>query len=182
VLFSPTSNPAGTGLNARGIYVIDCNNKRLRLSDSRVLGTLVIINPHTTSEIGPRVSMSPASADLPTLLVDGEMFFQLDDDDLLEWDAERNFNPSGAPYLGETDSDESDRYPSWIRGLTYVSGKAKISQNSAFEGVLWVNGRVQVSGARTLTVRWAPLTAPIPGFTTASSMFVEADSVQRLAP
>jgi len=182
VLFSPTSNPAGTGLNARGIYVIDCNNKRLRLSDSRVLGTLVIINPHTTSEIGPRVSMSPASADLPTLLVDGEMFFQLDDDDLLEWDAERNFNPSGAPYLGETDSDESDRYPSWIRGLTYVSGKAKISQNSAFEGVLWVNGKVQVSGARTLTVRWAPLTAPIPGFTTASSMFVEADSVQRLAP
>jgi hypothetical protein len=182
VLFSPTSNPAGTGLNARGIYVIDCNNKGLRLSDSRVLGTLVIINPHTTSRIGPKVSMSPASADLPTLLVDGEMFFDLEDDDLREWDADRNFNPSGAPYLGETDSDESDRYPSRIRGLTYVSVKAKIGQNSAFEGVLWVNGEVHVSMSRTLTVRWAPLTAPIPGFTTASSMFVEADSVQRLAP
>jgi hypothetical protein len=182
VLFSPTSNPAGTGLNARGIYVIDCNNKGLRLSDSRVLGTLVIINPHRTSRIGPKVSMSPASADLPTLLVDGEMFFDLEDDDLQEWDADRNFNPSGAPYLGETDSDESDRYPSRIRGLTYVSVKAKIGQNSAFEGVLWVNGEVHVSMSRTLTVRWAPLTAPIPGFTTASSMFVEADSVQRLAP
>jgi hypothetical protein len=182
VLFSPTSNPAGTGLNARGIYVIDCNNKGLRLSDSRVLGTLVIINPHRTSRIGPKVSMSPASADLPTLLVDGEMFFDLEDDDLREWDADRNFNPSGAPYLGETDSDESDRYPSRIRGLTYVSVKAKIGQNSAFEGVLWVNGEVHVSMSRTLTVRWAPLTAPIPGFTTASSMFVEADSVQRLAP
>ena len=184
VLFSPTSNPAGTGLNARGIYVIDCTNKRLRLSESRVLGTLVIINPHTTSRIGPKVSMSPASADLPTLLVDGEMFFELEDDDLREewWHADRNFNPSGAPYLGETDSDESDRYPSWIRGLTYVSGKAKISQNSAFEGVLWVNGGVHVSMSRTLTVRWAPLTAPIPGFTTASSMFVKAESVQRLAP
>lgn len=182
VLFSPTSNPAGTGLNARGIYVIDCANKRLMLSESRVLGTLVIINPHRTSRIGPRVSMSPASADLPTLLVDGEMFFDLEDDDLREWDADRNFNPSGAPYLGETDSDESDRYPSRIRGLTYVSVKAKIGQNSAFEGVLWVNGEVHVSMSRTLTVRWAPLTAPIPGFTTASSMFVEADSVQRLAP
>jgi hypothetical protein len=182
VLFSPTSNPAGTGLNARGIYVIDCANKRLMLSESRVLGTLVIINPHRTSRIGPKVSMSPASADLPTLLVDGEMFFDLEDDDLREWDADRNFNPSGAPYLGETDSDESDRYPSRIRGLTYVSVKAKIGQNSAFEGVLWVNGGVHVSMSRTLTVRWAPLTAPIPGFTYASSMFVEADSVQRLAP
>ena len=185
VLFSPTSNPAGTGLNARGIYVIDCANKRLMLSESRVLGTLVIINPHRTSRIGPKVSMSPASADLPTLLVDGEMFFDLEDDDLREWDAwdaDRNFNPSGAPYLGETDSDESDQYPSRIRGLTYVSAKAKIGQNSAFEGVLWVNGGVHVSMSRTLTVRWAPLTAPIPGFTTASSMFVKAESVQRLAP
>lgn len=182
VLFSPVSNPANTGVNARGIYVINANNRRVNIRNSRVLGTLVILNPNALSQIGPKVSMSPASSDLPTLLVRGSIDFVLDNADLTESDEDRNFNPAGAPYMGTTDSDTSDAYPSRIRGLVYVSINASINKSSAFEGVLWVTGKTVTRGGRTLSVRWAPLTNPIPGFSRVSAMRVANEGVTRVAP
>lgn len=182
VLFSPASNPAGTGLNARGIYVINANDKKLRITNTRVLGTLVILNASPASEIGPDVSISPASSDLPAMLVRGSMRFQLENADLRENDVARNLNPAGAPYLGVTDSDMSDAYPARIRGLVYVSNNVVIHDHSTFEGVLWVGGTTDVRGNRTLSVRWAPLTDPIPGFSRVSSMRVANEGVVRVAP
>ncbi|HLP83891.1 MAG TPA: hypothetical protein VK157_06035, partial [Phycisphaerales bacterium] len=182
VLFSPTSNPANTGLNAKGVYVINANNNAVTITSSRVYGTLVIINAKSSSKIGPKVTMSPASSDMPTLLVSGSMVISLEDPDLTESDAERNLNPTGAPYLGATDGDSSDAYPSRIRGLVYVSNSLTINENSAFEGVLWVNGKLSISGARTASVRWMPLTNPIPGFMTATSMYVQDQTALRIAP
>lgn len=181
-LFSPTSNPANTGLNAKGVYVIRANGHRVNIGNARVYGTLVIVNPGTSSAIGPKVTMSPASSDMPTLLIQGSMKVLLGDDDLTESDAERNLNPTGAPYLGTTDGDSSDSYPSRIRGLVYVSNSLVIDENSAFEGVLWVGGKLSITGARTASVRWMPLTDPIPGFMTATSMYVQDQTSLRLAP
>ncbi len=182
VLFSPASNPANTGLNARGIYVINARNNLLRITNSRVLGTLVILNANPASEIGPDVSISPASSDLPAMLVLGSIEFQLENADLRESEVARNLNPVGAPYLGVTDSDTSDAYPARIRGLVYVSQNVVIDDHSAFEGVLWVRGKTSVRATRTLTVRWAPLTSPIPGFSRVSSMRVANEGVTRVAP
>jgi hypothetical protein len=182
VLFSPTSNPAGTGVNAKGVYVINANGKKVDFEDTRVFGTLVIINAHAQSAIGSRVSMSPAASDMPTLLVDGSIDFGMEMNDLTESGAGRNLNPTGAPYLGATDSDTSDQYPSRIRGLVYVSGNAQISGSSVFEGVLWIRGKLTVNGNMTLTARWAPLTEPIAGFTQATGIYVAPESVARVAP
>ncbi len=182
VLFSPLSNPAGTGVNARGVYVINANGHTVTITNTRVHGTLVIINPSTQSRIGERVSMAPAFSNMPTLLVDGTIEFAMTGADLTEAAAARNLNPAGAPYLGVTDSDTADAYPARLRGLVYVSGNAIIAENSVFEGVLWIRGKLSVTAGKTVTARWAALTDPIAGFSEATQMYVAAESVSRVAP
>ena len=81
-----------------------------------------------------------------------------------------------------TDSDTNDVYPARIRGLVYVSNNVVIHAHSAFEGVLWVGGTTDVRGNQTLSVRWAPLTDPIPGFSRVSSIRVANEGVMRVAP
>jgi hypothetical protein len=47
-----------------------------------------------------------------------------------------NFNPSGVPYLGGTDSDTSDSYPSEIDGLVHVKGTLVMDQGSLVRGAI----------------------------------------------
>lgn len=182
VLFSPVSNPAGTGVDTRGVYVINANGHTVTITNSRIVGTLIIINASAQSRIGERVSMAPASSNQPTLLVNGSIEFAMTSNDLTETVAGRNLNPAGAPYLGVTDTDTADAYPTRLRGLVYVSGNANVTENSAFEGTLWIRGKLNVAATKTATVRWTPLTDPIPGFSQATAITIAAESVSREAP
>lgn len=51
-----------------------------------------------------------------------------------------NFNPLGAPLAGVEDADVSDKYPSLIKGLVYVSGQlnlpATLFANRSFTGTV----------------------------------------------
>jgi hypothetical protein len=158
-LFAPGINPYGTG-NARGIYVIDCENKSLSFNRSRVYGTLVLIN------VGSSCTISDASFESiegqPALLARGNITMNFGADDISEASVARNLNPVGAPYLGATDNDLNDLYPAGIRGLAYVNGNVAMS-SSHIHGTLIIDGNL--TGIGYVRAVWAPQPALIEGFT-----------------
>lgn len=161
-LLSPAVNPYGTA-NARGIYVIDCENKTLRVHESRVYGTLIIINPGLATTL--EANSIEAIPGQPALLVRGNITVNTGDNDLKESTINRNFNPAGAPFLGLTNSDESDIYPVVINGLVVIVGNLSPTFMHV-QGCVIVDGNI--SGlAGYLRVVSSPQALPIPGFTDA---------------
>ena len=122
VLLSPTNNPYGE-LNDSGIYVIDCAYQKVVIRNSRVFGTLVLLNPASSTVLGddsPLV-MSPAKDVYPTLLVEnGEITINPSLSGLQESLLNVNFNPPDAPY-GDfaSNSELTDTFPSMVRGLVF---------------------------------------------------------------
>jgi hypothetical protein len=166
-LFGPQHNPFGAS-NPWGIYVIDCEGQNLSIAGSRVLGTLVLLNTGDSSGVTDVVHMQQLAPNYPALMVQGSFRFdmaQLLTNSRTLSEGSVNFNPPGAPYLGLTDTDSSDSYPSRIEGIVYVTGEARITDNSDFVGTLLAD-RVVVQGSQVLTVmhqRYA-LDYPPPGF------------------
>lgn len=74
-VLSPTTNPYGP-VNSRGIYVIDCNGGELVIMDSRIVGTLVVINASSVRVEGS-VNWNTAEPALPALLVDAPLTISL---------------------------------------------------------------------------------------------------------
>jgi hypothetical protein len=156
-LISPASNPFGAVTNAKGIYVIDCQGKRLSIKDSRIVGTLVLINPGPGSRIGTpgtgdsaSLSWVPAVSNYPCLLVKGDLIISFDSTRILgEWSLGTNFNPPGTPYpypIGATNATNSDTYPSEIAGLVYVSGNLTGDNWSPEVAMLLVGGGYVANG------------------------------------
>ncbi|WP_166831148.1 hypothetical protein [Thalassoroseus pseudoceratinae] len=149
VLFSPSNNPYGTP-NSDGIYIIDCGGKSLSMQNLRVVGTLVIINGGTGTtgtSLKKEVNFEPAYNNYPSLLVQGDLELRITSGSLSEADAGTNFNPSGTPWQGNTDSDTSDSYPSRMAGIVYATGNMTLhggNKNESFllNGVLICNGNV----------------------------------------
>jgi hypothetical protein len=173
-VLGPNVNPFGTA-NSSGIYWIDCQNTtKLVIERSRILGTLLILNPGPGSciDYGP-IHMSPAVPGYPALLVSnagGNNFAiqatpdptaDVADNDLTESENGVNFNPSGVPHktLG-TDTDESDTYDSELYGLVVVSGNLTYANSPAIRGRVVVGGTV--SGSPTFEYRPDALLNPPP--------------------
>jgi hypothetical protein len=174
-LFAPTVNPFGVAGNVEGIYVIDCKGQNLQIQNSRVYGTLVILNPGTTCCFQGRLSIAPVSPNFPGVMVQGGAQFDMEWNELHEGELNTNFNPPGAPFEDATDTDTADRYPSRIKGLTYISGKLKIKANlageSAFEGsVVCSTMEFEGTGDARFTYRPTHLNNPPPGFATGGAM------------
>ena len=176
-LISPTSNPFGAVTNAKGIYVIDCLGKRLSIKGSRIVGTLVLINPGPGSRIGTPVdgdtvslNWAPAVSNYPCLLVKGDMIISFRSDrNLEEPKIGVNLNPPGTPYpypIGATNVTTSDVYPGQIAGLVYVSGNLTGDDWAPQVAMLFVGGGY-VAMDDNLTLNYDPtyLTKPPPGFT-----------------
>ncbi len=176
VLLSAASNPFGA-LNDRGVYVIDCGDKLIRIHRSRIVGTLVILNPGDGSTIDSGVLMQ-GNPDAPTLLVDGSITISSDSRDFTENDAKFNFNPPGTPYLGVSDSDEADSYPSLLQGLIYVHGDLTSQGDVTIEGTLLVGQALTTSGR--LTIRSVKPPAPVLGFRRVSGWSIDRASIERL--
>jgi hypothetical protein len=128
-VISPGSNPWGT-VNSAGIYVIDCQNQSVTIKNSRIHGTLVLLNAGANSSIEGSVHWDAVVKNLPALLVQGNLKFGYHDSALDEATLSRNFNPAGSPYEGDSDSDTTDTYPSRIYGLVYVSGHLNLPADS----------------------------------------------------
>ncbi len=135
VVLSPGVNPYG-GTNTDGLYVITTSSD-ITIRRSRINGTLVIVCPGHTVTIKDNVFIQPARSDYPALIIDGNAKLQVVSTSQLSESTEgTNFNPAGAPYLGVTDSDQSDSYPSEIDGLVHVKGTLSLDQSTLVRGAV----------------------------------------------
>ncbi len=183
-LLSPAVNPFGGTKNAEGIYVIDCQGQNLQIKNSRVLGTLVILNPGTVCCIQRAVHFSPVSPHFPAVMVQGNVQFDTAWDSLSENAMATNFNPAGAPHENVVDADTVDLYPSAIKGLTYVSGRLKIKGNlaaeCAFDGsVVCATIELESTGDARFSYRPTHLHYPPPGFAQGTQLQVVPGTWQR---
>ncbi|MBL0869972.1 MAG: hypothetical protein IBJ18_05275 [Phycisphaerales bacterium] len=163
-LLSPTANPFGDP-DPLGRYVIDCANSTINISDLRVVGTLILLNPGSGSSISGSVNFAPANPGQPVLLVDKDFTVNLSSSTLSEnplLATKYNYNPVGTPYpypTGTTDADQADTYPSQINGLIFIRGDLTIQGTSRLGQVI-VSGRTSISGTLTLTPSTAEGTTP----------------------
>jgi hypothetical protein len=183
VVLSPASNPyslLGLFTNAKGIYVIDCQNQVLKITHCRIVGTLVILNPGSGSSIGlgtssttDQINWSPAVTGYPCLLVKGNInmaFCSSSGSMLTESSTGVNFNPSGTAYPypgGASNSNTTDSYPSIIDGLVYVSGNVTDGSQPSYPVLdLLVVGGAYDANQDTITFNYTTnyLNAPPPGF------------------
>lgn len=145
VALGPGLNPYGSKTtNASGIYVIDCQNGSLTISNCRIVATLIIKNC-TSLKFSGSVSIQSPSSTQPTLLVDGSADIELSNTDLGELTNLTNFNPSGVPNSGITDIDTLDTYPSRINGLMYITGALRIAGTSRLIGVVICGSDVKIA-------------------------------------
>jgi hypothetical protein len=176
-VLSPSVNQlypgAPTDPSGNGIYWIDCGGAKLLIERSRILGTLLIVNPGANSGVnnGP-INWSPAVAGYPALLVDSDNGTSADfalgatNRMLSEKENGVNFNPSGAPHedFGQ-DSDTNDIYPSQIRGLIAVRHDLTFQNRTLVRGQIIVGNNI-ANGSGELEIDYQPdsLLNPPSGF------------------
>lgn len=177
VVISPSSNPYNTlATNPEGIYVINCAEVNIVIRNSRIVGTLVILDPGPQTEIQQSVNWAAAVANYPALLVRGTMQVNLDSSgaSLSEGTLATNFNPPGTPYNGVEDGDTTDTYPSLISGLVYTSLDLNTEAGMFVEGVVVVGNMLNASAGTNinLTYQRTFLDNPPPGFTEPPRMVI----------
>lgn len=175
----PGRNPYGA-TSASGVYIIDCHGQIFRLRRSRIVGTLVILDPGAGSRIEDGVSIEPASADSPALLVRGALEFRQVSTDLSEADEVTNFNPTGVPGIAgaASDTDQADRYPSYLKGVVFIAGHCKVAAPTTIEGTLIVDGSLLLEA--NLMVRHRKPEEIIPGFFEVTGITMEEGSLARV--
>ena len=179
-LLSPSSNPFGGGTNSEGIYIIDAQGETLDIEDSRIVGTLVILNAAWGSVIRGSVNWEPAVPNYPALMSNDELNLAMTSAPLSEATTGRNFNPVGSGVGGAEDSTLDDSYSSVIKGIVYSVGDIAISNSVWIDGVLVAGNTLTISGGLTVTYQQAHLDDPPPGFIDTAPMVVVAGSWKQL--
>jgi hypothetical protein len=158
-LLAPTSNPFGN-LNQRGLYVLDCAGRNVTISDCRIVGTLLLVNPGASSALSGAVVMEPAIRGYPCLVVDGNITLDASSTRLNE--SGTNFNPQGVPHPyfgGSVDQDMSDGYAARIYGGVAVTGRFIMQGTGSIAG-LSVGGDCGIQGSLTVNrddwASWSP--------------------------
>lgn len=194
-LLSPQNNPFTGVTNSSGIYVLNCGGKKIHIRNTRIYGTLVVLNPGAGSKIegsvcwDPTVVLStdPSVPNLPALVTDGPLEVSLESTPLSESSVGVNFNPTGSPYAGVTDSDLLDTYPSQISGVLFSVPDFTITKYTTINGTVVGMNKVIVNGtapaATGVTVTHQPLyyyvNAPI-GFRGAPVPKMKPGSVEKV--
>lgn len=163
-VFTPTYNVLSGGPSASGIYVLNCAGAVIRITEVRLHGTLVILDPGAGSSVTGPIHFENYNAANPVLLVRGNIDFSWTGTLSETATGPTNYNPNNAAYGGSTDTDTTDTYPGVMRGLVYVSGSLNVTAGETFEGVVVAGGAVTTSAAVTITHNSAIITAPPPGF------------------
>ena len=181
-LISPNSNPFGATKNPKGIYIIDCGGVAVTIRDSRIVGTLVLLNsPATTWIDGSIVLGAGDQRIIPALLVQGSAIIGTDNNPLSESSGTNyNFNPAGTPYNGNADSDTSDTYPSEIKGIVYISGNLTLVDDAHFKGSVVVAGTITSSQKLTLQYDATYYNDAPPGFSAQTQVYISPGTYARM--
>jgi len=142
-LLSPTVNPFGGGTNADGLYLIDCGGAGLIVSDTRIVGTLVVRNAGSNSGTEKGLLWEPARTDYPAMLIEGDFNFA-HDATLSESSIGLNVNPSGLAAGGVSNATATDVFPSTVKGLCYLTDDLGFAKSCTFQGAIVVGDLVTV--------------------------------------
>jgi hypothetical protein len=177
VVLGPGCNPLGP-TDPNGLYVINTGNRDLTLRNFRIYGTLIIAAGSKTVHIEDAVFMQNYRSDFPVLLVEGyvQLKFKSVAGPLSEATCDTNFNPTGAPYDGTTDSDKSDQYPNEIRGLIHVAGTFAPWETARVVGVVLCDGLLVTMGTNTIVYDAGLFANPPKGYTFVDGMAVSPGS------
>ncbi|MCC6286162.1 MAG: hypothetical protein IT439_12825 [Phycisphaerales bacterium] len=172
-LFSPSHNPFGGAVNAQGVYVIDCGGKDIKIGNTRILGTLVILDPGSGSTFGGSMLVAPALSGLASIVVRGNMTFNVNSSNTLSESAlGTNFNPAGAPYADVSDADTADSYAPGFQGMLYATGSLSLEGTMTsttprgYTGAIMAGGTISVSGQTKVGWDSTLATDPPLGFVT----------------
>jgi Carbohydrate binding domain len=166
-LISPTANPFGA-TNPKGIYIINCGGKDVILARSRIVGTLVIVDPGGNTMIQDSMSMEAAVYNFPALLSDNKIKISLSSVGLSEAGTGINLNPPGTPFpfIGGTSNETlTESYPSRITGLVYSTDDIEFLNTPNVIGVVIADHDIKVdTTSLTLSYGNTYLNDPPPGF------------------
>jgi hypothetical protein len=167
VLLSPGNNPFGD-TNPDGIYLLDMRGHRVVIRNSRIVGTLVLIDPSDASELGDNaaLSMSPAVPGFPSLIVaDGEVYLNPSDRALSENALNINLNPGHTPHPAVgSDDDMDDTFASGIEGLIYSSNRLRLRNSNSIHGCIISTNDIDIEDRLSLTYDSQYYRNPPPGF------------------
>lgn len=170
-IISPVNAPWALATNASGVYVIDCQARRLTIENCRINATLILRNATAGVRITDSVIWDPPMAGYPALIADGALSITMSGDDVLESNKSKSFNPVGAPFEGSADSDLLDQYPSEIRGLIYCSGALSFSGAGSYTAPILVGGTATITSL-TATFSGAAAAQGGPALRVASPQFL----------
>lgn len=182
-LISPSVNPFGSG-NAKGIYIVNCGGRDVILGRSRIVGTLVFIDPGSNSAVQDSVSWEAAVANFPALLTNHKFTIKLGSAGLSETAIGVNLNPANTPYpyqSGVANETLTDSFPSRVTGLIYSAEDLEFSGAPAVAGVVIAQRDINVRTS-SLSLNYGNLyqADPPPGFDVGSqTMKVVSGSWQR---
>jgi len=173
VVLGPGCNPLGP-TDPNGLYVINTGGGNLTLRNCRIYGTLIILAGTHNVNIDNTVFMQNHRSNFPVLLVEGYVNLTLKSitDPLSEAACDTNFNPTGAPYNGTTDSDKNDQYPNEIRGLIHVKGSLTLTETTRIIGTVICDGAVDSQGMSTIAYDAGLYANPPKGYTYVEGMKV----------
>ncbi len=152
VLSAGVNEYDGSGVNPDGVYYINTGGDDLSISEARLHGTLLVDVGSGLLSIDTCL-MEPYRPDFPVLIVKGNAYYCFCSSTFPEGPPiVHNFNPTGAPYLGATDSDMSDTYSTGITGLVHIIGDLEVMNASFSRGVFVVDGNVTITGTLTKVI------------------------------
>jgi hypothetical protein len=144
-LLSPSSNPYGP-THPSGLYAVNCRGRRIRIRDSRIHGSLILLDTGSGSMVENGINWEVYDPNYPALMVRGSFDYRVASDLSETGSGNTNFNPAGSPYEGVSDTDTTDTYPARIKGLVYTSGNLTVSTDMMVEGAVIAGAAVNVSG------------------------------------
>lgn len=155
--------------NPHGVYWIDCQSENVAIKWGRQLGTLVLLNPGSSTRVDDVCLLQAEAQNRPVLMVDGDIGIDLRTliiGQELQEGLLRNYNPQGMPYLGVEDNDQTDQYPARLDGIVYATGAITFTDASDVQGCVVAGGNVVINDNRTVTVDYRPYAYnyPPPGF------------------
>lgn len=167
-LMSPKVNAFGA-TNAKGIYIINCAGQDVGIGNSRIVGTLVFLNPGINSKITGSVCWEAAVHNFPALLTNSELTISTTSTGLSEVNCGINLNPAETPWPfvgGTSNTTNTDSYPSKITGIVYSAAKLNLAGSPRIKGVVVAADDITVtSSSLSLNYGNTYLNDPPPGFT-----------------
>lgn len=151
VALRPNQNPYGS-TNARGAYVLDAGTRAVDLVDVYLNGSLTILNA-TTVRIGQGCHFVPFDPALATLLVQGSLDAQLQDD-LREASLALDLNGDG---------DLVDTFAPRLEGVVGVLGTLKVVGAGTMKGC-FIGEMVTLEGYPKIETAQSFASQPVEGF------------------